>query len=229
MKPGWATLIVGLSLLIPWVVPVSLPNVSNGSYTPVWPLPFLFLLGLFGQEASVILMLMIPALFFFAWNPRLFRGSGKVPRRSYALFAVGAVLSLDYFYSAWNEGLRVQGVRCTYTLFATNIALVAALGFMFAGRWKGDRHSGPICSSIGPCSHGLHGSPFRSLDHLVSPDRKPKHRPVIPLNPALSGPTPDLHQVNTSRRIPDPNPASLYPNGVARIQPRSLRATSLAK
>ena len=144
MKPGWATLIVGLSLLIPWVVLVSLPSVSNESFYPVWFWPFSLLLGLFGElvgrsgeAASDILTMMIPALFFFAWNPQLFRSSVKVPRRSYALFAVGAALSLGYFFSRWSEGLEVQGVQYTYNLFALNIAFVAALGFMFAPRWKG--------------------------------------------------------------------------------------------
>lgn len=140
MKPKWATLIAGLSLLTGWVVVFfRTPAASNESFFPAWFWLLFLLVGLFsrfGDAASGIFTMMIPALFFFAWNPRLFLGSVKVPRRSYALFAVGTVYSLDYFYSAWNEGLRVQGVQYTYTFFALNIALVAALSFMFARRWR---------------------------------------------------------------------------------------------
>ena len=111
MKPGWTTLIAGLNLLIWGVALVFLINAaSNQAFFPAaWP-----------------------ALFFFVWDPRLYRGSVKVPRRSYALFAVGAVLSLGYFL------FGVQGVWYTYALFAAEIALVAALGFIFAWRWKGE-------------------------------------------------------------------------------------------
>jgi len=144
MKPGWTTLIAGLNLLIAGVVLVFLISAaSDESFYPAWFGLFFLYLGLFGhlvgnfgELASGILTMMIPALFFFAWNPQLFRGRVKVPRRSYALFAVGALLSLDYSYSAWSEGLRVQGVWYTYALFSADIALVAALGFMFARTWN---------------------------------------------------------------------------------------------
>ena len=137
MKRTCTTLIAGSSLLIPWVILASLPDVSIGSVYPVWVWVFLILLELAEElvplrGASGILLIMLPALCFFVWNPRLFRGSVKVPRRTYVLFAVGALLSLSYFALAWNDGLTVQGVQYTYTVFAANIVIVAALGFMFA-------------------------------------------------------------------------------------------------
>jgi drug/metabolite transporter (DMT)-like permease len=101
----------------------------------------LVFLGRVDEFASAIFALMIPALFFFAWNPRLLRGSPAVPRRSYALFAVGAVLSLGYFYSLWNEGLKVQGVSYTYSLFSANIAAIAVLGFVFARKEPSFRYN----------------------------------------------------------------------------------------
>ncbi len=143
-------------MLIAGVVLVFLISAgSNESFYPAWFWPLFLYLGLFGhlvgnfgeagsEMASGILTMTIPALFFFAWNPRLFRGSVKVPRRSYALFVVGAVLSLDYFYSDWNEGLKVQGVWYTYALFSADIALVAALGFMFARTWNPGLFRGSI-------------------------------------------------------------------------------------
>lgn len=134
MKPKWTTLIAGLSLLIPWMVLAPFPSISNGSVIPAWYWFFWFFLmffGYIGEWAPAILTMMIPALFFFAWNPGLFRGSVNFPRRTYALFAVVAVLSLGYFSLAWSDGLRNQGVRYTYTVFAANIVLVAILGFLF--------------------------------------------------------------------------------------------------
>jgi hypothetical protein len=146
MKPKWTTLIAGLSLLIGWVQIFFLPSVPNGSVYPIWFWNFFFLswflvptsiqpnsvLASFIEGASFYLTMMSPVLFFFAWNPRLFVGSVHVPRRSYALFVVGAALSVYYFYFAWNEGLRVQGFWYTFSLFAADVSLVVALGFIFA-------------------------------------------------------------------------------------------------
>ena len=150
MKPKWTTLIAGLSLLIGWILVSFLPSVPPGSVYPIW-FWNLFLLPLllstsfiptawssFIEGASFYLTMMFPVLFFFAWNPRLFLGGVNVPRRSYALFAVGAGLSVYYFYFAWSEGLRVQGFWYTYSLFAADLVLVVALGFVFARRWRGE-------------------------------------------------------------------------------------------
>ena len=74
---------------------------------------------------------MATALFFFAWNPRLFRGSVDVPKRTYVLFAVVTVLSSINFYSNWNDGLQVQGGPYTFTVLTLNIVCIMGLGTIF--------------------------------------------------------------------------------------------------
>jgi hypothetical protein len=46
-------------------------------------------------------VVLIPTLLFLAWNPQLMRHESKIPKRTYALFGVLAVLSILYLAASW--------------------------------------------------------------------------------------------------------------------------------
>jgi drug/metabolite transporter (DMT)-like permease len=73
----------------------------------------------------------VPVLLFFFWLPGLFFGDGKIPKRTYALLAVAAVLSVVWFAGAWQWGIDYNGVVYTFTLCAVNIAVVSFLAVAF--------------------------------------------------------------------------------------------------
>ena len=80
-KSGLVTLILGLSLLIP----ASIGLLLAGAPSVISSIPMLTAIpaiSLFGGAA-----VLIPTLFFFVWNPGLFRGEENVPKRSYGLLA----------------------------------------------------------------------------------------------------------------------------------------------
>jgi hypothetical protein len=89
-----------------------------------------------GEIASGVIAFTAPAWLFFAWNPGMFRGSVKVPTRSYVLFLIALALSLVYFVFAWSYGENAQGIDYTYAAFVVNITWAAALGWIFFRRWK---------------------------------------------------------------------------------------------
>ncbi len=85
--------------------------------------------------ASLVLAQFVPVLIFFVWNPRLFSGAARVPKRSYALFAIATVLTAIYFRN-WSDGMGYQGAKYTYGYLVANIASIAPLGLIFVRSWK---------------------------------------------------------------------------------------------
>jgi hypothetical protein len=136
MKSGPLTCIVGLSLLIP----ASAGLLFDGAPMVLSPLPALtvlpaFLLSLVSPQLFKAAVF-VPVIFFFAWNPRAFRGDPKIPKRSYVLLALATVLSLVWFVFSWNYGLEYQGALHTYVVCIVNIAWVGFLWVMFTRTWK---------------------------------------------------------------------------------------------
>ena len=132
------TSIAGMGLLIPAAIGLGL--FLPGAPTVVSPLPALTAIpALFLSDwhnlgnAAVIL----PMLLFFLWNLQLFRGEAKVPRRSYVLLALLAVLSAIDFVVSWKWGLQYEGPKFTVAVCSVNIALLAFLGLAFARARKG--------------------------------------------------------------------------------------------
>ena len=78
----------------------------------------------------------IPSLLFFAWNPGLFRGESKLPKRSYGLLVVATILSVVWFVLGWKNGLHYQGTGYVYKVCVATIAWIAFLGAVFAWYWK---------------------------------------------------------------------------------------------
>ena len=81
LAPKYAvtTLVAGLALLVPAAI-----GLHDNGPTIIHPLPALtilpafFLAGFHLWRAAVV----IPTLLFFAWNPGLLFGDGKIPRKS---------------------------------------------------------------------------------------------------------------------------------------------------
>ncbi len=126
MKSETLTLVAGLGLILP------LPFLMFTKDMPseLYPLPVIVaipaLLGLRYAAAAV------PMLLFFLWNPALFRGEAKVPKRSYALLVAATLLSVPWFVMGWKYGLEFQGGKYNYSVLAINIGWLAGLWAMAA-------------------------------------------------------------------------------------------------
>ena len=98
MKSESLTFVSGLSL----VIPLALMMLSKNVPSELYPLPVIVaipaLLGL-GHAAPVG-----PMLLFFLWNPGLFRGEVKVPKRSSVLLVIATLLSVPWFVVGWKYG-----------------------------------------------------------------------------------------------------------------------------
>jgi hypothetical protein len=135
MKNTLLTLFAGLCLLIP---PYFAPPPGLTS-----PFVLLSILvdGAFSwmrQGHVQLLILILPALVFFAWNPRLLSGQARTPRRTYILVVLGVAVGIANLVVSWSYGLRFQGFE--YTLFAEaeSAACVAVLGVLFFRNWRGE-------------------------------------------------------------------------------------------
>jgi len=100
------TLAAALALLLPAAV-----GLNDNGPTIIHPLPALtilpafFLSGFHLWKAVVV----IPTLLFFAWNPGLLFGDGKIPRKSRVLLAILTGLSVVWFVGGWKFGVEYQG------------------------------------------------------------------------------------------------------------------------
>jgi len=121
------TLQAGLALL----VPASLGLLATGGPTILCPFPTFTILPAFLFSAAFPLAIIVPPLFFFAWNPALFRGESKTPRRTYALFGALIALSVAYFVASWGYGLKYQGKNYTMEIAAANVVWILVLSVLF--------------------------------------------------------------------------------------------------
>lgn len=134
-KPAVITFVAGLGLLIPAAIGLLLSGVPTvlSPFPALTVIPALFLADLHLANVAVA----VPMLFFFAWNPQLFRGEARIPKRSYVLLLVASVLSILDFVISWNWGLHYEGARYTKEVCLVNILWVGFLAFAFARSWKG--------------------------------------------------------------------------------------------
>ena len=131
MKPSLVTLIVGFALAIP--AAVGLP--SRGVPTALAPFPAMTAIPAL-LLSSRLVGVVVPSLIFFAWNPGLFRGEKKPPKRSYGLLVVAAILSVFWFVVDWKVGLHYQGVGYVHRVSVVTVAWIAFLGALFTLYWK---------------------------------------------------------------------------------------------
>jgi len=129
MKPGLVTFIGGLALTIPAAI-----GLSTGVPTALGPFPAMTAVpALF--VSSRIVGVVVPSLIFFAWNPGLFRGKNKLPKRSYGLLVVVTILSVIWLVVGWKDGLHYQGVEYVHKVCVGTVVWIALLGTLFALYW----------------------------------------------------------------------------------------------
>ncbi len=131
MKNKLLTIAAGLSLLIPvlfWLFSKQGPSL-------LYPFPALMFIPSFLLRRAAVL---VPVLLFFAWNPGLFGGQAKVPRRSYILLIAATVLSVVWFAVGWRDGLAVQGAKYNYVISGINALWIVVLWLLFSRSRKGE-------------------------------------------------------------------------------------------
>ena len=126
------TLLAAAALLIP----ASLGLFLTGAPTVFCPFPMLtaipaLMLAQWHLEDAAVLL---PLTLFLLWNPQLFRGEGKIPKRSYILFAVLVGLNAVDFVLSWKWGLQYEGPPYTAIVCSINIAWIGFLGLALR-RW----------------------------------------------------------------------------------------------
>jgi hypothetical protein len=119
------TLLTALGLLIPASIGLFLSGVPKifSPFPALTAIPFFMLIQWHLEYAAVLL----PTLLFLMWNPQLFRAEGKIPKRTYVLFALFAALSAVDFALSWKWGLQYQGPQYTAIVFSINVAWVGFL------------------------------------------------------------------------------------------------------
>ncbi|MGA9545877.1 MAG: hypothetical protein WBQ85_20045 [Candidatus Sulfotelmatobacter sp.] len=145
MRSPALTLVAGSGL----VVPAYLGLFLTGTPTLFCPLPFLtvtpaFVLSslLTGQFTRAAVL--VPSLLFFAWNPGLFRGQVRVPKRSLVLLVVATLFSVAWFTGGWKYGLEYQGRQYTYIICIMDGAWLAALWAILVACWRRTSFAGNL-------------------------------------------------------------------------------------
>lgn len=130
------TVAAGLSLLIPAAVGFLHSKVPTILY-PFPALTVLPALALSSLELWAVAAL-VPPLLFFAWNPGLLRGMGKIPKRSNWLLIAMIVFSAFWFIIGWHDGIHYQGATYVHAVAIVNVAWVALLAVAFTryGRYE---------------------------------------------------------------------------------------------
>jgi hypothetical protein len=123
------TLIAALALL----VPAYIGSFSSGGPTVFSPFPALTIIPamLLAQKHLEYVAALLPSLLFLLWNSQLLRAEGKIPKRTYVLFALVAILSAVDLAFSWKWGLRYQGLPHTTIVCSINIAWIGFLGLAF--------------------------------------------------------------------------------------------------
>jgi len=103
--------VVTLNTALGLTIPASIGAFLTGVPTVLSPAPALtvipaLILSYWHLQFAAVLL---PALLFLLWNPQLLRGEGKVPKRSYVLFALLAALNVVDLVVGWKWGLQYQG------------------------------------------------------------------------------------------------------------------------
>jgi hypothetical protein len=128
------TTVAGLGLVPPAAVGLGLfpSQYDQTVLTPYPALTFFPYLWLSSNHNWGNAAVMLPMLLFFLWSYQLFRGAGKVPRRSYVFLALLTVLSVIDFVVNWKLGMRYQGAKFMAVVCSVNIVWLACLGLGFA-------------------------------------------------------------------------------------------------
>jgi len=116
------------------LLPVAWLGLFTGIPTVLSPFPALTVM--FGFFMTARAGIVAPTLLFLLWNPSLFRGDGRIPKRSYIFLALLTVFTASWFVQGWNFGLHYQGPRFTQLMLVMNIAWLLGLWTLFLSAWK---------------------------------------------------------------------------------------------
>jgi hypothetical protein len=118
------TLMAGICLSVPAMI-----GLSAGEPRPLSPMPLLVVVPAFLVHVGAVL---VPVALFFAWNPSLFRGQQTVPRRTYWLLGITALLNVAWFAGGWKWGVEFEGIRYVRIVGIANIIWTTFLVSLFA-------------------------------------------------------------------------------------------------
>jgi hypothetical protein len=123
------TILAALGLLIPASIGLFLSGVPTifSPFPALTVIPALMLAQWHLEYAAVL----PPALAFLLWNPQLLRAEGKIPKRSYVLFALIVVLSAVDLALEWKRGWLYHGPSYTAIVCSINIAWIGFLSLAF--------------------------------------------------------------------------------------------------
>jgi len=129
LKDRLAVFVSGSTLLIPACLGLLVSKVP----TIFCPFPALTVLPAFALSSLHLwsTAVTVPPLLFFLWNPGLFRGERKVPKRSRWLLIAAIALSVIWFIVGWSNGFHYQGAKYVYTVALANLAWIGLLSVIF--------------------------------------------------------------------------------------------------
>jgi uncharacterized membrane protein YuzA (DUF378 family) len=123
------TLLAALGLAVTAYVGLFVSGVPT-IFSPFPVLTVIPALMLSGPPLDYVVVV-IPCLLFLLWNPQLMQQEAKIPRRTYILFGLLAVLSILYFAASWKWGLQYQGLQFTAVICSINVAWIGFLTISF--------------------------------------------------------------------------------------------------
>ena len=127
------TVVAGIALVVPAYCGLML----TGTPSLISPFPTVTVLVAFALPGAIPwLAVLVPSLFFFAWNPSLAKGERKVPRRSLFLLLLLTLLTMVDFLLEFQDGLEYQGARFTYATFGVNVGCLIVLWIVFVRGWR---------------------------------------------------------------------------------------------
>src|SRR5215471_221046 len=116
-------ILAGLGLLAPAWIGLVAPAPAIWSPLPILTVLPGFLLSPWNFRAAAF----VPVLLFSMWNPGVFRGDDRIPKRSYGLLLALTALTGIWFARGWTLGLQYQGTEHTHVVFTVNLIWLVLL------------------------------------------------------------------------------------------------------
>jgi hypothetical protein len=110
---AWLSIAMGPSVVSPYPLMVVLPAFTIGLAAPL-----------------------VPALLFWLWTIPLFRGDGRIPRRSAVALGLLTVLTPVLLLVSWEDGLEYQGGAHAAGMALLNAASLAMAWHLLIRGWR---------------------------------------------------------------------------------------------
>lgn len=129
-------------------VPAWLGLFVSGVPTLISPFPIITslpaLLIAYRIHLSVHLVLIIPVVLFFVWNPRLFSGECKAPMRTVILLGICTVLMFYWFFADWSFAVRYHGGPYVHGVLVINAVWLVILWVIWILGWPNSSFYGNL-------------------------------------------------------------------------------------